>query len=125
MQQERRNFSRAKRVMTIEYRLASDEKNHSAWHISSTKDMSVSGLTFISVIPLKNNDRLDVRVAMSGLIDIFNGQAKVVRVEQRKNSTTCFIAIQFIDSTLKKRLAKSYQSTVKKPIKKRNAKRIV
>ncbi|MBU0468519.1 MAG: PilZ domain-containing protein [Candidatus Omnitrophica bacterium] len=95
--QERRYCPRAKRIMSIEYRLvttkrASADKN---WHLSITQDMSCNGLTFYSEQELKKDEILDVNVIMSGILEIYKGQCKVVRVERKNTGANFLTAITF------------------------------
>lgn len=79
---ERRKGERVSRVVAIRHRLIkrSGRKTPSAWSLSTTKNMSHSGLLFLSSIPYRKGDILELQVVMSGIIEIYNGQAQVVRV---------------------------------------------
>ena len=95
---ERRRHIRARRDMTIEHRLYKRNGKifETNWQISKTKNMSLSGILFSSEFPYLVGDTLEVRVVVSGVLDIFNGFAKVVRIE-KKNSKFIDAAIAFID----------------------------
>ena len=107
---ERRNFLRAKRVLSLQYRLVSRQGkgNGNPWHLSMTEDMSVGGLTFYSDQELRVSDTLELIVAMSGVLDIYKGYAKVVRVERKKSAAFCFLAVKYLEDAPKNRRAKNY-----------------
>ena len=73
---------RVSRVVAISHRLLrhAGRKASSGWSLSTTKNMSQSGLLFMSDIFYRKNDRLEIKVVMCGVIDIFCGEAEVVRV---------------------------------------------
>ena len=122
---ERRTWVRAKRVLSIQFRFVkgiSHESKH-IWHLSTTQDMSMGGLAFYTDREYHAGDLLEVKVVMSGLLDIFNGQAQVVRVEKKRTGAYFFTAIRFVESKIKKRKAKVYLSS-KRPVR-RSAKRII
>jgi len=85
---ERRRGERVSRVVAIRHRLIkrSGLKAPSAWSLSTTKNMSHSGLLFLSSIPYRKGDILELQVVMSGIIDIYRGQAQVVRVTEIGNT---------------------------------------
>lgn len=97
MSRERRDFSRAKRILSIEYRLYKSKRQYgnSQWHLSTTEDVSPEGLSFYSDHEYRLGDILDVRVVMSGLLEVFKGQGEVVRVEQKRLGAYFFIALRF------------------------------
>ncbi len=107
---ERRSFVRAKRVLSIEYQLikSARRKVHPVWHLSTTHDMSLGGLTFFTDEEFRPGDILEVHVVMSGVLDIFKGPCKVVRVERKKTGTYYLTAVHFIQNHLRSRSAKSY-----------------
>ncbi|MBF0594052.1 MAG: PilZ domain-containing protein [Candidatus Omnitrophica bacterium] len=108
--QERRQAIRASRVIAIEHRLVKRNltKARSNWSLSTTKNMSVSGILFLSSIPYKVGDIVEVSVAISGVIDIAKGNAKVIRVVE--NGDTSFdVAVKFITKPAKKRPAKTHR----------------
>lgn len=107
---ERRQFIRAKRVLSIQFSLhKSNRKNvDKTAHLSTTHDMSVGGLTFYTDQEFKTGDVLNVHVMMSGMLDIFKGKGRVKRVERRRNAAHYLVAIQFLDNPPQKRSAKRH-----------------
>lgn len=97
MIKERRGCSRATRILSIEYRLYNSRRQHSDpnWHLSTTEDVSPAGLSFYSDYEYRLGDILDVRVVMSGLLEVFKGQCEVVRAEQKRLGACFFIALHF------------------------------
>ena len=97
MIKERRRHSRAKRILSIEYRLYKSKRRHSdpEWHLSTTEDVSPEGLSFYSDHEYHQGDILDVRVVMSGLLEVIKGQCEVVRAEQKRLGACFFIALRF------------------------------
>ena len=111
---ERRQGIRAKRILSIQYRLVKSKvpnKSHE-WYLSTTQDMSVSGLSFLSEHAFMPGDILEVKVVMSGILDIYNGQAKVVRTERKKTAAYYLVGVRFIAKSRARR-AKSYTSSRK------------
>ena len=116
--QERRGTLRAKRVLSIQFRRSHPRNAENFWNLSTTQDMSISGLTFYTDQEYHRGDMLEVNVAMSGVLDIFKGLAKVVRVERKKTGVYYFVAVQFIQKhSAQNRNAKSFHPA------KRSAKR--
>ncbi len=109
---ERRSFIRAKRILSIEYQLikSARRKVNPAWHLSTTQDMSLGGLTFFTDVEFRPGDILEVRVVMSGVLDIFKGPCKVIRADRKKAGAYYLTAVQFINNHLKSRSAKSYSA---------------
>lgn len=100
---ERRDSIRAKRILSIQYRLAKSKlKSEKIWHLSTTADMSASGLSFLSEIPFQLKDVLEIHVVMSGVLDIVKGFAEVVRVERKVSAAYYLIAVQFVNYKLPK-----------------------
>ena len=97
MIKERRDCSRATRILSIEYRLYKSGRQYSDpnWHLSTTEDVSPAGLSFYSDCEYRPGDILDVRVVMSGLLEVFKGQCEVVRAEQKRLGACFFIALRF------------------------------
>lgn len=79
---ERRNGERVNRVIAIRHRLVkrTGRKAPTEWSLSTTKNMSHSGLLFLSSIPYRKGDILEIQVVMSGVIDVYRGKAQVMRV---------------------------------------------
>src|SRR5204863_9456532 len=98
--EERRQAIRAKRILSIQYRLAKSKFKDSDkdWHLSTTYDMSVLGLSFLSEVSFYEGDMLEMHVVMSGVLDIFKGVGKVVRVERKENAAFYLIAVKFIEN---------------------------
>ena len=99
--EERRQAIRAKRILSIQFRLAKSKFKDSdkSWHLSTTYDMSVLGLSFLSEVPFYVDDMLELHVVMSGVLDIFKGYGKVVRVERKESAAYYLIAVKFIENT--------------------------
>jgi len=97
MIKERRGCSRATRILSIEYRLYKSRRQHSDpnWHLSTTEDVSPAGLSFYSDYEYRPGDILDVRVVMSGLLEVFKGQCEVVRAEQKRLGACFLIVLRF------------------------------
>lgn len=120
---ERRSYSRAKRILSIEYRLYKSRRQHTdqQWHLSTTEDISPESLSFYSDYEYHEGDILDVRVVMSGLLEVFKGQGEVVRVEQKRLGACFFIALHFagqrtrdIPAGRSRRTAKKSHSSTKR-----------
>jgi len=97
--QERREAIRAKRILSIQYRLFKSryKSGDRRWHLSTTHDMSVKGLAFLSEIPYRVGDILEVHTVMSGVIDVIKGYARVIRIEEKGRNTAYLLAVQFIN----------------------------
>ena len=113
--EERRHGIRAKRVLSIQYRLLKPKSNHKdkEWYISTTQDMSISGLSFLSEHSFIPGDVIELKVVMSGILDIYNGLAKVVRTERKKTAAYYLVGVKFLGMKAKPRRAKSYTSSRK------------
>jgi c-di-GMP-binding flagellar brake protein YcgR len=113
---ERRIFVRAKRVLSIEYRPTKPlaKKADEMWKLSTTQDMSLGGLTFYTDREFRQGDILEIHVVMSGVLDIFKGLCKVVRVERKKSGAYFLLAVQFTNNK-KSRSAKRYVAPAVKP----------
>lgn len=97
---ERRNWPRAKRILSIEYRLfKSRRQTNRSWHLSTTDNVSAEGLAFYSDHQYRLGDILELRVVMSGVLDIFNGRGEVIRVDQKRMGACFFVAVRFIGQT--------------------------
>lgn len=116
---DRRAAIRAKRILTIYHRRAAGGGS-SSWHLSTTEDMSTLGLAFTTEEGYTAGDILELRVVMSGVLDIFNGYARVVRSEKKWED--CYkVAVKFSDlkAVKSKRSAKTYISgSAKRPARK-------
>ena len=123
MIKECRRCSRATRILSIEYRLYKSRRSHTDqdWHLSTTEDVSSEGVSFYSDHEYRLGDILDVRVVMSGLLEVFKGPGEVVRVEQKHPGACFFIALRFAGrdtmtapANRSKRITKrSYSSTTR------------
>jgi hypothetical protein len=79
---ERRKGERVDRVIAIQHRLVKRgaTKAKAVWSLSSTRNMSHSGLLFLSSEPYKVGDMIELEIVLADMIDIYKGPAKVVRV---------------------------------------------
>jgi len=113
---ERRKHLRAKRVLSIQYRInkSKTKKPDKAWSLSTTEDMSLGGLSFYTDRELRVGDILETKVVMSGILDIFSGYAKVVRVERKREAAHFLIGVKFVNKTSKFRSAKQHSPRTKK-----------
>jgi hypothetical protein len=80
--EERRQGLRADRVIALQHRLVKrgGRKAEAVWSLSTTRNMSYSGLLFMSAQPYKEGDVIELEIVLAGMIDIYNGLAEVVRV---------------------------------------------
>ena len=88
------------------------------WHLSTTHDMSLLGLAFLSDVPYAIDDALELHVVMSGILDIYKGYGKVVRVERKTTGAFYLIAVKFVDSRVVKKTRKAKTMTGKNRIRK-------
>ena len=95
---ERRQAVRAQRILSIQYRLIKGQRRGAdrAYHLSTTYDMSVLGLSFFSDVAYQKGDILEIHVIMAGVLDIFKGKGQIVRIEKKKTGAFSLIAIKFI-----------------------------
>jgi c-di-GMP-binding flagellar brake protein YcgR len=110
MTEDRRAGIRAKRILSIQYRLQKTKSKlrDKNWYLSTTQDMSYSGLAFLSEHAYTPGDVLELKVVMSGVLDIYSGLAKVVRTERNASAAYYLVAVKFVNG--KTRKAKSYTS---------------
>jgi hypothetical protein len=106
--EERRDSVRAKRIITVRHRLVkhNNHKVNSMWQLATTENMSLSGLLFVSALVYHVGDILELQVVMSGLLDIFNGYGKVVRLSRNKGGYYQ-VAVRYVDLKSKRRSAKT------------------
>ena len=106
--EERRDSVRARRIITIRHRLVKHDgkKADSMWQLSTTENMSLSGLLFVSAIAYHMGDVVELQVVMSGVLDIFNGYGKVMRSSRNKGGYY-HVGVKYVDLKLKKRPAKT------------------
>jgi len=125
--QDRRDSVRVKRIVTVRHRLhkRDGKKREDIWQLAMTEDMSYSGLLFSSALPYKTEDVIEVQVVMSGVLFLFNGYGKVVRIVKEKGGTF-LVGLKYVD--LKTRLQSSkrlpLQAKTVKRVKARSAKKI-
>ena len=110
--EERRDSIRAQRIITVRHRLVkrNGRKANSMWQLSTTENMSLSGALFISAIPYHAADVVELQVVMSGVLDIFNGYGKVVRVSRNKGGYY-LIGVKYVDLKSRPRSAKTVFSS--------------
>lgn len=96
---EKRKFVRARRELTIEYRLYKRKGKavDGVWQVSVTKNMSVAGILFVSEVPYLIGDIIQARVVMAGALDVFRGFGRVVRVEEKKSKRSFDVAMAFVE----------------------------
>ncbi len=96
---ERRQWVRVDRVLNIEYKLVEKrgQQRDACWHLSTTQDMSVGGLSFLSEYKYKQGDLLKIKVVMSGILDIYEGYATVVHVREKNSSGLYLLGVKFTD----------------------------
>lgn len=106
--EERRDSVRVKRIITVHHRLIkhNNRKVNSKWQLATTQDMSLSGLLFVSALVYQPGDIIELRVVMAGILDIFNGFGKVVRVFRNKGGYYQ-IGVHYVDLKSKSRSAKT------------------
>jgi len=112
--EDRRDSVRAKRIITVRHRLIKHDgrKVNSMWQVAATENMSLSGLLFVSALVYHLGDIIELQVVMSGVLDIFNGYGKVVRVFRNKGGYYQ-IAVKYVDLKPKRRPAKSILTSQK------------
>ena len=106
--EERRDSMRARRIITVRHRLIKHQsrKVNSMWQLATTENMSLSGLLFVSALDYQPGDIIELHVVMSGVLDIFNGFGKVIRVFRNKGGYFQ-IAVKYVDLKSKRRSAKT------------------
>lgn len=111
--EERRDSVRAKRIITVRHRLIRhrNRKLSSIWQLAVTKNMSLSGLLFVSAVAYHTGDIIELQVVMSGVLDIFNGYGKVVRV-LRNRGGYYEVGVKYVSLKARRRPAKSLTATL-------------
>ena len=101
---EKREYVRAKRILSVRHRLVKRKGKpmYDFWYLSTTEDMSVNGLLFTSAMPYQKNDEIELEIVMSGVLDIFRGFGKVVRVQKKESGAFYSVAVQYVDIKAKK-----------------------
>ena len=104
--EERRGAVRAKRILSVEYRLHKSKIRNfdKSWHLSMTEDMSTSGLAFMTEHGYRMGDILELHVVMAGILDIFNGYGTVVRCEKKKTGVFYRVAVKFSDLRARRKI---------------------
>ena len=106
---ERRGALRADRVVAIRHRLHQSvlKRTEESWSLSTTRNMSLTGLLFSSEVPYAIGDILEVSVTLSVLVEIFQGFGEVTRVDQ-KAGRAYEVAVRFVQMKSPTRSAKSH-----------------
>ena len=106
--EERRDSVRARRIITVRHRLVKHKgrKAEGMWQLSTTQNMSLSGLLFVSALNYHVGDIVEMQVVMSGVLDIFNGYGKVVRASRNKGGYW-HVAVKYVELKPMKRPAKT------------------
>ena len=106
--EERRDSIRAKRIITVRHRLVKQttRKAEAMWQLSTTENMSLSGLLFVSATAYAMGDIVELQVVMSGVLDIFNGYGKVMRTSRNKGGYY-HVGVCYVDLKPKRRSAKT------------------
>ena len=101
--EDRRRAPRAPRILSIWHRLYKRKGKEGGfpWHVSVTENMSVTGILFHSSAPYLVGDIIELEVLLSGALNIFQGFAKVVRVDRGRKKGSYSIAVMLVN--LKKR----------------------
>ena len=112
--EERRDSVRAKRIITVRHRLVkrNNRRVDSMWQLATTENMSLSGLLFVSALDYHPGDIVELQVVMSGVLDIFNGYGKVVRVSRNKGGYYQ-IGVRYVDLKVRRRPAKTVLASAK------------
>ena len=103
---ERRDSPRSKRIVTVKHRLHKRRGQimKVMWMLSTTENMSASGLLFNSALEYKRGDILEIQVVMSGVLDLFNGYGQVVRVDEGRGKF--LVAVKYVSLKARRRPAK-------------------
>ena len=96
---DRRRAVRVQRILSIRHRLHKRKGQviDSPWYISITENMSVTGILFNSAAPYRVDDIIELEVVLSGVLDIFKGYGKIVRVDKKRSGAIYSIAVMLID----------------------------
>lgn len=103
--QERRSWLRAKRVVSIQFRLIQSRGKHTdkAWHLAMTEDMGLGGISFYAETEYQVSDVLEIHVMMSGILDLFKGYGRIVRIEKKAMGVCYLVAVKFVERASKSR----------------------
>ena len=98
-QEEKRYWVRAKRVLSIQFRLVRTRRKDvdMSWQLSTTQDMSLGGVAFYTEKEYKTGEILEIHIIMSGLLDIFKGHGRLVRIEKKKSAAHYLVGVQFVE----------------------------
>ncbi len=123
---ERREHTRAKRVLSVEFKLEKSRRKNADKnaYLSTTEDMSLGGISFYTDHEYSVGDTLHIHVVMSGVLDIFEGLARVVRADRKSGTSLYRIAVKFIKATSRKRAAKKFDAAVPATTKKRSTRSV-
>ena len=109
---DRRRGARAKRILSVRHRLhkRKGKPANDTVHLSTTENMSHSGLLFVTTVPYQVNDIIELRVVMSGVLDVFNGYARVARVEKKETGVVYLVGVEYSNLKLrrKRKTSKSF-----------------
>ena len=110
--EEKRRWVRAERILCIEFRLIKSKRRiaDKSWGLSMTKDMSAGGIAFYTDREFSLGDTLELRVTMSGILNILSGLAEIVRIERKKTGAFYLVAVKMLEKDLKTKREKSLQS---------------
>ncbi len=95
---EKRRHARARHVVTIYHRLHRKAEASASlldWNLSLTENISAGGVLFDSAVRYAPGNILDLRIVMSGALDIYSGLGKVVRIEEKRVVNSYKTAIYF------------------------------
>ena len=107
--EERRDSIRANRIITVRHRLVKHNNRKAPdpmWQLSTTENMSLSGLLFVSALAYHPGDIVELQVVMSGVLEIFNGFGKVVRASRNKGGYYQ-VGVKYVDLKSRRRSAKT------------------
>ena len=106
MIEDRRSALRAPRILNIRHRLYKRKGKmvDSPWYVSMTENMSGNGILFHSSAAYLVGDTVELEVIFYGVLDVFRGFARIVRVDKGKAGGGYPIAVTLID--LKKKVRK-------------------
>ena len=106
--QERRDSVRVGRIITVRHRLFRRRKGKAdpAWQLAVSENISLCGLLFVSALAYQAGDIIELGVAMPGLLDIFKGYGKVVRIRRNK-SGYYQVAVKYVDLKSKRASGKT------------------
>lgn len=112
---ERRRGDRANRILSIEYRPRAGKAKSAdkVWRLSTTQNVGSGRLSFYSDHEYRIDDVLDIRLVMGGVLDVFKGIAKVIRVERKQMAASYLTAVRFVLRTPKPRIDRARAPVLK------------